>query len=549
VKTNKNDCDETYTARARLNALAVILIVALSLATRVFPASVTYTYDAAGRLTAVAYDDGASVSYTLDAAGNRKNVTAVAVTPVVAPSGLTVSPASATSMNLSWSKPTGGNGTYTYSIYRAGSFLKSVTATSATDSGLSAYTNYSYTVSATDSDGNTSPQSTAVSHYTYANPIIGSLTAATVSSSAITVTWSATDANGPSGGLTYSLQRGTTILSNCTASPCPDSGLTAGTPYTYTLTATDMDGDYATATANGGTYPLPSIQTFTAVPASSTSMTLNWTVTDNGGPGGPLTYSVTRNGTTVPNCTAAPCTDSPLAPGTTYTYILTADDSKNDPSTATAMGTTLPNPPSAPGTPTFSLIATTTATASWSAATGTVTSYSYSLNSGTWINNGTTQSVNLSGLTGATNYTLQVLATNSGGNGPASSGSFTTNPYTDTPVMTQGSNMATENGFNTLGADPIGSMSPATTTNGYTYQQFMDKFKASNGAYQNTLFSVSGFSADPGQGWLTSAGCNVTTQTGSTATYSYSAGMATWNWTTGKSFGQSGNVNCTIVHK
>jgi YD repeat-containing protein len=702
--------------RARWLCLGLLLLCFIG-SERALAAQITYTYDDAGRLKAEAYDDGASVSYTLDAAGNRKNVTTTAQMPIAAPSIQSVSPTSATGMTVSWSKPTGGNGTYTYNIYRAGVLLtQHPTTTTATDSGLTAHTSYSYTVSATDSDGNTSQPSTALSNYTYANPTISSLTASTVSATAITINWAASDTNGPglSGFTLLRSDKGSTPIASpgATATSYNDTGLTSGTSYTYTLNAIDTSGDKTTSTATGGTYPLPSITSFTAVAASSTSMTLTWTASDSGGPGG-LTYSVTRNGTSVSGCTTSPCTDTGLAPGTSYTYVLTADDSKNDPSTATANGLTAPgapgtptfsavtattatvnwsagggtvtsysyslnsgswistgtaqsvaltglNPgsnnsvqviavnaggnspvstasfwtvptapgaptfsavtattatvnwgaatgtvtsylysinsgtwistgttqsvaltglspgsnntvqvmavnaggnssvstgsfltvPSAPGAPTFSSVATTTATASWGAATGTVTSYSYSLNSGAWINTGTAQSVNLTGLIGGTNYTVQVLATNAGGNGAASSGSFTTNSsYTDTPVMTQGSNMATENGFNTLGADPIGSMSPATTTNGHTYVQFFDKLKALNGAYQSTLFSVSGFSADPGQVWLTSAGCNVTTQLGSTATYSYLSGTSTWTWTTGKSFGQAGNVNCTIVHK
>ena len=40
--------------------------------------TVTYQYDASGRLTSVSRNDGMTITYTLDAAGNRQSVTMVA---------------------------------------------------------------------------------------------------------------------------------------------------------------------------------------------------------------------------------------------------------------------------------------------------------------------------------------------------------------------------------------------------------------------------------------------------------------------------------------
>jgi YD repeat-containing protein len=58
--------------RARiLISAATVGLLAIGLAGVVLTATVTYIYDAAGRLQTVQYDDCAQTAYTLHAAGNR----------------------------------------------------------------------------------------------------------------------------------------------------------------------------------------------------------------------------------------------------------------------------------------------------------------------------------------------------------------------------------------------------------------------------------------------------------------------------------------------
>ena len=66
-----------------------------------------------------------------------------------------------------------------------------------------------------------------------------------------------------------------------------------------------------------------------------------------------------------------------------------------------------------------------------------------------------------------------------------------------------------------------------------------------------SVFSVTGFSSNPGSSWLTSVECNgVTNLQSAESAYSYSGGQVTWNWS--QRFGlraKSGsNVSCTVVH-
>jgi hypothetical protein len=331
-------------------------------------------------------------------------------------------------MNLSWSAATGGNGQYSYVVSRGSLALAPVTTTSMIDSGLTPQTTYNYTVSAIDTASHQSPPSAPpVSGTTYANPVV-SFTASAVSSTSVRLTWSVNLTNVPGGSLTYSVMRGSTPVAGCTVSPCTDSGLTPGGNYTYTLTATDSAGYGVTSTAQGTPYALPQITSFTATAASSSAINLAWVASDTGGSGG-LTYSVvnTTLNRAVPNCTgitASSCSDSGLSGGANYNYQLTATDSANDFATRTAGTSTLPG---SPGTPTFSSITLTSATVSWTAAAGAVTSYSYSMNGGSsWTSVGTALTVSLTGLTPGTTYTVLVRAESAGGSGTSSFASFTT---------------------------------------------------------------------------------------------------------------------------
>lgn len=88
-------------------------------------------------------------------------------TPTVpaAPTGVTVSSTTSSSVSLAWSAVSGATG---YNIYRDGTKITAVTGTSATVTGLAASTSYSFQVTATNSAGE-SGKSTAVTGTTTAS--------------------------------------------------------------------------------------------------------------------------------------------------------------------------------------------------------------------------------------------------------------------------------------------------------------------------------------------------------------------------------------------
>lgn len=83
-----------------------------------------------------------------------------------APSGVTVSGRTSSSVSLAWNTVSGATG---YNIYRNGTKVTAVSGTSATVTGLAASTSYSFQVTATNSAGE-SPKSAAVTGTTTATP-------------------------------------------------------------------------------------------------------------------------------------------------------------------------------------------------------------------------------------------------------------------------------------------------------------------------------------------------------------------------------------------
>jgi hypothetical protein len=91
------------------------------------------------------------------------------------PSGLTATAASSSRINLAWSASTDDVAVTAYLIYRNNDFLKSVLSTSASDTGLTAETNYCYRVSAVDAANNESALSAQACATTSAAVLCGSL--------------------------------------------------------------------------------------------------------------------------------------------------------------------------------------------------------------------------------------------------------------------------------------------------------------------------------------------------------------------------------------
>ena len=90
----------------------------------------------------------------------------------------------------------------------------------------------------------------------------------------------------------------------------------------------------------------------------------------------------------------------------------------------------------------------------------------------------------------------------------------------------------------------FGSRSP-TTVSTYTFASFYDIYFGSS-PYAGFLY-VSGFAANPGVDFCTSATIGTFTQYPDPASYSYSAGQALWGFPTVFNFGASGTIACVLT--
>lgn len=192
-----------------------------------------------------------SRSATLSVANLSYIITqAVETSPPSTPT-LTVTPVSPSQLNLSWttSTDTGGSGLAGYKVYRAGVQITTTTSTSYSDTGLSASTQYCYTVAAYDNAGNTSSQSSSQCATTSAAPdatapsVPSGLTAVTVSPSQINLNWAASTDAGGSGLAGYKVYRAGVQIATTTATSYTNTGLLSSTSYCYTVAAYDNAGN------------------------------------------------------------------------------------------------------------------------------------------------------------------------------------------------------------------------------------------------------------------------------------------------------------------
>lgn len=166
-------------------------------------------------------------------------------TPPTTPTNLTATPVGQTQVNLSWAAATDNVGVTGYTILENGTQVgtAAANATSFSVSGLTAATNYTFSVVANDAAGNASPAAT-VSATT--PPVLGTVTnlqATTPSSSEADLTWSAA-----TGATSYTVQRNGIGINTITGTSYNDTGLNPGIAYTYTIVASDDYEDTTTST-------------------------------------------------------------------------------------------------------------------------------------------------------------------------------------------------------------------------------------------------------------------------------------------------------------
>ena len=145
------------------------------------------------------------------------------------PNGLTSPSQTASSITLGWSASTDPDSAVAgYNIYRNGTKVGNSTATSYTDSGLTAGTNYTYTVSAYDSSSNTGAQSTALTVSTQVSTSSTNVAPTlTLNTTTNTISWSA---QGAATGYQGATSNGPRTLTTRTTTYAELGNVTSWTP-------------------------------------------------------------------------------------------------------------------------------------------------------------------------------------------------------------------------------------------------------------------------------------------------------------------------------
>jgi hypothetical protein len=232
------------------------------------------------------------------------------------------------------------------------------------------------------------------------------------------------------------------VTATGTASPLPVGGLTNGTAYTFTVTATNAVG------AGPASAPSVAVTPAAAVPGPPTGVSASpgdqsaivaFSAPSSDG-GSPITgYTVTSSpGGFTATGTASPLTVTGLTNGTTYRFTVTATNAVGPgPASATSGPVTPASPTAVPGPPTGvtaqpgNATAVVTFTPPSSTGGSPISGYTVVSSPGGLTATGPSSPIPVPGLTNGTAYTFTVTATNAGGPGPASAPSAAVTPTAD----------------------------------------------------------------------------------------------------------------------
>jgi len=382
-------------------------------------------------------------------------------TPPSAPGALTATVAGTSQINLAWTAATDNVGVTGYRVERCqgagcANFAQVATlvGTSFGDVALASGTSYSYRVRAADAAGNLGAYSNVSSATTQAPDTSAptaptGLTATAASATQVNLSWTASTDNVGVTGYRVERCQGAGCLTFAqiatpTGTSFSDTGLTAGTSYSYQVRAADAAGNLSayssiasvTTPAAPDTTPPTAPSVLSATVGSSTQVDLSWTAsTDNVGVTG---YQVDR-------CQGAGCatfaqiatptgtsfSDTGLTPSTTYRYRVRATDAAGNVSAnssiVTAATQAVPDttPPTAPSGLTATAVGANQINLAWTAATDNVavTGYRVERCQGAGCVNfaevatatGTSFS-DTAGLVATTSYSYRVRATDAAGN-------------------------------------------------------------------------------------------------------------------------------------
>jgi fibronectin type 3 domain-containing protein len=411
-------------------------------------------------------------------------------------------------------------------------------------------TTYAFSVQAFNNAGPSGPTSFKTATLTLAPT---NLAAASVKGK-VNLTWTA-----PTGAVTYNVYRslasggeaGTTPIATGLATPSyTDTSAAAGTTYFYEVTAVDAGGESALSN-EATTTTTPAAPVNLTASASGTQVSLSWSTST-----GAASYNVYRSTTsggetgTQPIATGLTSTafsDSGLANGTTYFYVVTAVGSSGESAFSTEAHaiTVAVAPTNLAATPGNNQVSLT-----WNAPSGAATFNVYrSLTSGSETSSAplatglTSASYTDTSVTNGTTYFYEVTAVNAGGESAASAEASATPQFVPPPpaptnlvamggkgqVSLSWSASAGASSYNVYRATTSGGETGTQPiASGLTSRAFTDTGRAANTTYYYVVTAV----GSGGEG-LPSTEAHALTTTAAPTNLAANAGNAqiSLNWT------------------
>jgi uncharacterized protein (TIGR02145 family) len=365
-----------------------------------------------------------------------------------APTALVATAALGQSASIAFTAPT-NNGGSPITGYTVTSTPGGITASGTTSpivvSGLTNGTAYTFTIVATNAQGNSvasaasnslTPQASAP-----AAPTIGT---ATITATTASVAFTAPANNGGATITSYTVTSTPSgITASGTTSPIAVPGLNTGVAYTFTVTATNSAGTSIASTASNTVTATSAPSAPAAVAASALSgSSASVSFATPSANGSPITgYTITPSPATSPATftgTSSPITVTGLTTGTAYTFSVTATNAVG---TSTPGTTTFTPQNQVPGAPTGvqaaagNAQATITFTAPTNNGGAAITGYTVTATPGGFTATGAASPLTVTGLTNGTSYTFTVVATNNVGNSVPSAPSNSIMPATTGTVI------------------------------------------------------------------------------------------------------------------
>ncbi len=307
----------------------------------------------------------------------------------------------------------------------------SIPATAATGSWTVTVNALADTLGNTESTSHAHPQKLTVTRVTAPGAATG--VTAVAGNGQASVSWQAPVSTGGAAvtGYTVTSSPGAKTCTTTSALGCTVTGLTNGTGYTFTVTATNRAGTGPASSPSAGVTPLgaPGAPTGVTAVAGNGQASVSWLAPVSDG-GAPITRYTVTSSPGARTCTTASglsCAVTGLSNGTGYTFTVTATNGAGTGVASAASATVTPDGPvSVPGAPTgvAAVVGNGLALVSWSAPASeggaAINGYTVTGSPGGLTCTTAGLGCTVSGLSNGTGYTFTVTATNSAGTGPAS---------------------------------------------------------------------------------------------------------------------------------